>query len=128
MDRTKIKSMLENIPDDTPVEFYFADRFSNLESIADVEKITIEYVPDEACNVRFLFTNYFRSDKAINLEVGELRRILDNQLVTDETLFAGTDNLNLYPLEQIDISYTNGGYKVRLHLKEELEDERNSAA
>jgi len=68
------------------------------------------------------------SDVSITINTGEFRKILESKFITDDSLIVGTDNYSDYPLERIDISYTNSGYKVRLHLKEEVVNERNSAA
>ena len=42
MNKSQISKILEKIPDDVPIEFYFTDRFSVLENTADIEKINIE--------------------------------------------------------------------------------------
>ena len=128
MNKSQISKILEKIPDDVPIEFYFTDRFSVLENTADIEKINIEYNPKGLNNIKFEFTGYFMSDVSITINTGEFRKILESKFITDESLIVGTDNYSDYPLERIDISYTNSGYKVRLHLKEEVVNERNSAA
>ena len=75
-----------------------------------------------------VFTNYFKATDEINLETGEFLKIVDSSLITDDSLVVGYDHSNLYPLEHLEVCFSNSGYKVRLYLKEEIINERNSAA
>ena len=128
MNKSQLQNILKQIPENTPIEVYFKDRFSIKDTIAEIDNISIEYRPMKITILKLAFSNYFKATEAINLVTSELLKILDSNLITDESLVVGYDYSNLYPLEHMEVCFSNSGYKVRLYLKEEIINERNSAA
>ena len=128
MNKSQLQNILKQIPENTPIEVYFKDRFSIKDTIAEIDNISIELRPNEVTLLKLVFTNYFKATDEINLETGEFLKIVDSSLITDDSLVVGYDHSNLYPLEHLEVCFSNSGYKVRLYLKEEIINERNSAA
>ena len=128
MNKSQLQNILKQIPENTPIEVYFKDRFSIKDTIAEIDNISIEYRPKKITILKLAFSNYFKATEAINLVTSELLKILDSNLITDESLVVGYDYSNLYPLEHMEVCFSNSGYKVKLYLMEEIINERNSAA
>lgn len=128
MNKSQLQNILKQIPENTPIEVYFKDRFSIKDTIAEIDNISIEYRPKKITILKLAFSNYFKATDEINLETGEFLKIVDSSLITDDSLVVGYDHSNLYPLEHLEVCFSNSGYKVRLYLKEEIINERNSAA
>ena len=128
MNKSQLQNILKQIPENTPIEVYFKDRFSIKDSMAEIDNISIEYRPKKITILKLAFSNYFKATEAINLVTSELLKILDSNLITDESLVVGYDYSNLYPLEHMEVCFSNSGYKVKLYLMEDSLYERNSAA
>ena len=128
MNKSQLQNILKQIPYNTPIEVYFKDRFSIKDTIAEIDNISIEYRPKKITILKLAFSNYFKATEAINLVTSELLKILDSNLITDESLVVGYDYSNLYPLEHMEVCFSNSGYKVKLYLMEDSLYERNSAA
>ena len=128
MNKSQLQNILKQVPVNTPIEVYFKDRYSIKETIAELDNISIEFRPNEVTLLKLVFTNYFKATDEINLETGEFLKIVDSSLITDDSLVVGYDHSNLYPLEHLEVCFSNSGYKLKLYLEEEIINERNSAA
>ena len=128
MNKSQLQNILKQIPENTPIEVYFKDRFSIKDTMAEIDNISIEYRPKKITILKLAFSNYFKATEAINLVTSELLKILDSNLITDESLVVGYDYSNLDPLEHMEVCFSNSGYKVKLYLMEDSLYERNSAA
>lgn len=128
MNKSQLQKILKQIPENTPIEVYFKERYGLKETIAEIDNISIELRPNEVTLLKLVFTNYFKSTDEINLETGEFLKIVDSSLITDDSLVVGYDHSNLYPLEHLEVCFSNSGYKLKLYLEEEIINERNSAA
>lgn len=128
MNKAQLQKILKQIPENTPIEVYFKDRYGLKDTIAEIDNISIELRPNEVTLLKLVFTNYFTATDEINLETGEFLKIVDSSLITDDSLVVGYDHSNLYPLEHLEVSFSNSGYKLKLYLEEEIINERNSAA
>lgn len=128
MNKSQLQKILKQIPENTPIEVYFKERYGLKETIAEIDNINIELRPNAVTLLKLVFTNYFKSTDEINLETGEFLKIVDSSLITDDSLVVGYDHSNLYPLEHLEVCFSNSGYKLKLYLEEEIINERNSAA
>ena len=128
MNKAQLQKILKQIPENTPIEVYFKDRYGLKDTIAEIDNISIELRPNEVTLLKLVFTNYFTATDEISLETGEFLKIVDSSLITDDSLVVGYDHSNLYPLEHLEVCFSNSGYKLKLYLEEEIINERNSAA
>ena len=128
MNKSQLQNILKQIPVSAPIEVYFRDRFSIKETRAEIDNISIEYRPHEITLIKLNFSNYFKNAAEITIETGEFLKIVESNLITDESLVVGYDYSNLYPLKHLEVCFSSSGYKVRLYLEEEILNERNSAA